>query len=344
MAAIRHRSRQHEYTEYVDTIISLMKQHDPTLCNVEIINTTEMEYIIEEHRIFPFMNVDIIVKNNNSGEKKIDQLHIHIPYTMHPIYFKKYIQSAIVNTYFIDKNEGFSLINVQGCNINANTLDSNQHININTFSHIFENSGQYIHFNTMGDIIMSLYQYDSNFNVSSFDDINSLIKICVFIDDVRIQPTTEHQIAPNLNMWYDLGSDPSIYSNITYDVINLNMLEMGSGARRDLLPEFNLNEFAIPPDSQRDFFPDIDSIFNDRLDTIEYQNSFDYGGMYPTTLRDDTYISITREPINTRNGECPVCYDETRIGEHYVCSHGVCQRCYSLWQQHTCPLCRSSTR
>jgi hypothetical protein len=335
--AIRHQSRQHEYTAYVNTIIDLMKHHDPTLHDVEIITTADMEYIMEEHRIFPFMNVDIIVKNNNNGEEKLDQLHIHIPYALQPMYFKKYIQAAIVNTYFIDKNEGFSIINVQGCNIQSNSLDANQAVNINTFSHIFENDGQYIHFNTMGDIIMSLYQFDTNFIISSFDDINSTIKICVFIDNVRIQPTTDHQIAPNLNIWYDLSGDPSIYSSITYDVINLNILEMESNARRDLLPEFNLNEFAIQPNSQYDFFPEIDDIYNDPVEVMAYHNRFNYN-------YDDTYIPITNEPINVRGGECPICYDDTQIGDHYTCRHGICQNCYSLWQQHTCPMCRAHTR
>lgn len=179
-------SDQHRYSEhvlYVDSIINIMKEDNPTLNDDDIINNEHDYYNSEERRIFPCMVVDIIVQNNNY-EEKIDTIRCHIPYFLRMCSLKKYMQSAIIDTYLIDRDLGFNIINIKKCMISSNTLDLNQRLNVN-ISQISENN-QEQYFRTFGDIITSLFERDTiSMTMSSTNDIYDFIeriKICVFVD------------------------------------------------------------------------------------------------------------------------------------------------------------------
>lgn len=236
--AVRHRSRENEYKEYTDNIINLMKEFNPRLSQDNIISQ-EPSLILEENpSILAFMNIDISIRDNNNVERNIDRIHIHIPYLLKIEYLKEYIKSAIVYTYFIDRDQGYSQVVVNECvlrsNIELSNEDRESEIPFSQFSN-----------NIFGDIIL-LYNSGVGSGVieNSFhnNDINTFTKLCVITNDFRNEMSTQHHLLPGINFWYDLGSD---VNRIPESEV-LTQIDNNGNVRRNLLDEFNEVENTEP--------------------------------------------------------------------------------------------------
>lgn len=322
MMAVRHRTRENEYKEYTDNIINLMKEFNPRLRDENIVSQEPSMRMEENPSVLAFMNIDISFKDNNNVDINIDRIHIHIPYSLKIEYIKEYIKLAIVYTYFIDRQQGYSLVDVNEYTLRSNISLSSEY---EETEYVFSQNPNNI-FGTLGDIVLSLYAAGIEWAPSSYNDINTLTKLCVITNDFRHGITTPHQSISNTNFWYDLGSDLNRISNTeTPTQINGNNYDGDNNninVRRNLLNDFNNSELVTNV-------------------TIYYGIPYDE---IPTISTELTY-SYEVQPINLRQGECPVCYEEIEIGNYYNCYHGICCDCFNHWGENghiTCPMCRSN--
>lgn len=342
-------TRMRDYISYVYNIVDLITEYNPSLTEHEIMAFDNIDSVSEEHYVMPYMNVDIMTFDNNTTDR-IDRAHFHIPYFLKPQYLQKYIEAAIVYTYFIDREIGISRVNARNCYIRSNMVETAQGLDMS----IFNVSGAYDDNTALGNLVLSLIAYDIDWGASSFESINPSTKICVYVDDFRINSATNSlsDLSRNLNFWYDLGSDLNRVSFVasvpdTDDVVP----DIDDNEARDESRYFDnvqpyqhhtnsggsfIYNFALYPESNQ---PGIGHFTRFDTDMLE---SFpdDYDEIY------DTPPSVI-EPENCRTDECPVCYDNIQVGDYYKCTHGICDTCYSGWRGQgkiTCPVCRASQR
>lgn len=340
-------TRMRDYISYVYNIVDLITEYNPSLTEHEIMSFHNIDSVSEEHYVMPYMNVDIMAFDNNTTNR-IDRAHFHIPYFLKPQYLQKYIEAAIVYTYFIDREIGISRVNARDCYIRSNMVETAQGLNMS----IFNVSGASDDNTALGDLILSLIAYDIDWGASSFESINPSTKICVYVDDFRINSAINSlsDLSRNLNFWYDLGSDLNRVSfvagvpdtdNVVPDIDNNEVRD--ESRYFDDVPPYQHHttsggSFALYPE----LYQSSGTRNYSRIGDAELDISFpdDYDEIY------DTPPSVI-EPENCRTDECPVCYDNIQIGDYYKCTHGICDTCYSGWRGQgkiTCPVCRASQR
>lgn len=316
--SVRHASREDEYKEYTDNIINLMKELNPELRDETIL--AEYEPLTLNNNtlyILPFVNVDIDVQDNNNVERNVDRIHIHIPYLLKLKYICAYMKTAIIYTYFIDREQAHSIIQIDECRL-ASNIDDTQNFFLQSLTRPLHVGELFL-----GNILFNLNRVGIDWGPSCYEDINTTVKFCVisnnFINQIPLNYENSQTPIPNLNFWYDLGS-------------SLNRITNSEAS----------NEVNDDNDNVNENEDDDDEINNNEINNVRRNLISDFNAVAEDS---ETIEHGVVEPTNIRIGECPVCYDEREIGNYYNCSHGICCDCFNLWSQEnytTCPMCRSN--
>lgn len=350
-------TRIREYIPFVYNVIDLITKYNPSVTEQEIMSSDNIDHINEDHYIIPYMNIDIMVFNNNTYER-IDRAHFHIPYLLKPRYLKKYIETAIVHKYFTDSDVGINRVNVKDCYIRSNAVESEQEIDMSRFNmnETDERAGDHM---TFGDLILSLAVFDIDWGVSLFEEINPSIKVCVNVDDFRANDVNImfSDINQSLNFWYYLGSAFNSGSSINEDGYNNTQFENDVSDNQTRVDDYFAavqpfhHHTSTPITNNNNTYPillDEDVLGPNYANIGEWNIVFedDLVFIYGEDELSPTHIERI-DPINCRTDECPVCYNSTQMGDYYTCDHGICNECYDGWSgqgKTTCPVCRSSQR